>query len=57
VKIRNKKYRNGKYYNKKITISDVVDENHFIGMDSDDAVLEDLSEKDIKATLPKKKGS
>lgn len=57
MKIRNKKYRNGKYYNKKITISDVIDENNFIGMDSDDAILEDLCEKDIKTTLPKKKGS
>lgn len=56
VKIISKKYENGKYYNKKGTVIDIIDKYTFqlkIGT----TILTDVTEKDIITTIPKQPGS
>ncbi|CAK92543.1 unnamed protein product (macronuclear) [Paramecium tetraurelia] len=56
VKVKNKHYQGGKFYNKNISISDVQDEYTFSALGSHGELIEDLKEKDVKVTLPKKGG-
>ncbi|CAD8054045.1 unnamed protein product [Paramecium sonneborni] len=56
VKVKNKHYMGGKFYNKNISISDVQDEYSFTALGSNGELIEDLKEKDVKVTLPKKGG-
>lgn len=51
AKIRNKNYRNGKFYHKKIRIHDILNKYSFTALYNDE-YLEDLCEKDLKPWVP-----
>lgn len=56
VKVKSKRLENGKYYKKKVTISDILDDQVFVALTNDNVVLEGLREADVKPTLPKRGG-
>jgi hypothetical protein len=51
AKVRNRNYRNGKFYHKKVRIFDILDRYHFTALYNEE-YLEDLCEKDLKPYIP-----
>jgi len=47
VRIINKEYRSGRYYETKMQIVDVLDEYHFTAINEKGKIFEDLCERDI----------
>lgn len=53
VRIISKKFRDGKFYEAKVNITDILDKYSFLATDESRNIIEGLREKDIETYLPK----
>jgi len=53
LKIINKKLKNGKFYEKKVCVSDILDQYTFNAIDEKGNLVENLTEKDVETVMPK----
>jgi len=56
VKVVSKKVRDGKLYEKKLFVSDILDEYTFSALDEKKNAIDELREKDIQTVMPKTNG-
>ena len=53
IKIISKKFRGGKYYNKKVIVQDLISKYKFSVLNENHELIENLTEKDVETTIPK----
>ena len=53
VRVINKKYKDGKFYNKKFVVTDIVDRKTFALVSEKGEVCDELREKDLETIIPK----
>ena len=57
IRVINKKSGNGKLYDKKLHVMDILDDYTFTAMDEKGQIHEELREKDVETVIPKLQGS
>jgi len=55
VRVVSKKIRDGRLFDKKLTVHDISDEYSFTAMDERGNIIDDLREKDVETVIPKLK--
>jgi G patch domain/KOW motif-containing protein len=53
VRVVSKSFRDGRYYDKKLEVTDILDGYTFVAMDERGHTIDDLREKDVETVMPK----